>query len=424
MVYVCDSIMGSGKSSAAITYMNEHPEQRFIYITPYKTETERIQSACPHLNFVRPSKKIPEYHFKKTEHIAALIKDGCNVSTTHQAFREFGQEMKDDIKSMGYTLIIDEDVSSLENIPIDKEDVRMAVDANRIRKDGDIYSKGSVPYNGTTHRRMISVLDSRDMVMLETKEGDEMFYWLLPPDLIACFNDVYVLTYLFDAQSLRFMFDMYGFHYTYIYVKNMGFRYEFTDEPGWIPEYVRNLRDKIHVLDNKKLNNVGNRETSLSINWMKNNPESVKKLKNAIYNYFHNIAKCPSDERMWGTYKGSMSKLKGDGYTKSFVAFNTRATNEYASRTTLVYAVNVYMNVAFKSFYADRGVVIDKGIEDVYALSMMVQWIWRSAIRNGGDINIYIPSRRMRTLLINWMDALAEGGDPYVGKKMCPVRTL
>ena len=26
MIKVCDAIMGSGKSSAAITYMNEHPD--------------------------------------------------------------------------------------------------------------------------------------------------------------------------------------------------------------------------------------------------------------------------------------------------------------------------------------------------------------------------------------------------------------
>lgn len=35
MIKVCDAIMGSGKSSAAINYMNEHPDKKFIYITPY-----------------------------------------------------------------------------------------------------------------------------------------------------------------------------------------------------------------------------------------------------------------------------------------------------------------------------------------------------------------------------------------------------
>lgn len=42
MIKVCDAIMGSGKSSAAITYMNEHPDDKFIYITPYLNEVKRI----------------------------------------------------------------------------------------------------------------------------------------------------------------------------------------------------------------------------------------------------------------------------------------------------------------------------------------------------------------------------------------------
>ena len=34
-VLVCDAIMGAGKTSAAITYMNEHSNDLFVYITPF-----------------------------------------------------------------------------------------------------------------------------------------------------------------------------------------------------------------------------------------------------------------------------------------------------------------------------------------------------------------------------------------------------
>ncbi len=47
-----------------------------------------------------------------------------------------------------------------------------------------------------------------------------------------------------------------------------------------------------------------------------------------------------------------------------------------------------------------RGVTIN---EDLYGLSEMIQWIWRSRIRKGESINIYIPSMRMRNLLDAWM---------------------
>ena len=59
------------------------------------------------------------------------------------------------------------------------------------------------------------------------------------------------------------------------------------------------------------------------------------------------------------------------------------------------------MHPAITQFFAQKGIKVD---EDLYALSEMIQWIWRSQIRNGEKINIYIPSTRMRLLLKSWLD--------------------
>ena len=64
------------------------------------------------------------------------------------------------------------------------------------------------------------------------------------------------------------------------------------------------------------------------------------------------------------------------------------------------------MNVDKKNFYAKHGLAFN---EEQYALSTMIQWIWRSAIRRGEDIWVYIPSKRMRMLMIRWLDDLANG---------------
>ena len=61
------------------------------------------------------------------------------------------------------------------------------------------------------------------------------------------------------------------------------------------------------------------------------------------------------------------------------------------------------MNVNEKKFYAMHGITVD---EDKYALSIMIQWIWRSAIRDGEKIYIYLPSSRMRRILTDWMESL------------------
>lgn len=41
--------------------------------------------------------------------------------------------------------------------------------------------------------------------------------------------------------------------------------------------------------------------------------------------------------------------------------------------------------------------------EETWALSELIQWLFRSAIREENEINLYIPSKRMRNLLQEWL---------------------
>lgn len=119
-----------------------------------------------------------------------------------------------------------------------------------------------------------------------------------------------------------------------------------------------------------------------------------------MYNYFQNILSAKSKTIMWTTFKKGETKLQGKGYTKCFVSCNCRSTNEYADRYNLAYAVNIYVHPAIIQFFGKKHIQVN---QDSYALSEMIQWIWRSRIRNNEDINIYIPSKRMRELLQNWL---------------------
>ena len=93
-------------------------------------------------------------------------------------------------------------------------------------------------------------------------------------------------------------------------------------------------------------------------------------------------------------------KLKGKGYANGFVSCNCRATNDYSNARYLAYCLNVYPHVGVSQFFEQHGIEIDA---DSYALSEMIQWIWRSNIRAGGEIWLYIPSKRMRTLFDIWL---------------------
>lgn len=409
MIKVCDAIMGSGKSSAAITYMNEHKnDSKFIFITPFLEETKRIRECCPGLHFVEPSNN-PKYDFKKLGHTEHLIMEGRNISTTHSAFKLYTHDMLNAIKEQGYTLIIDENVDVLEQMEADPNDLKLVVENGFMEETDGEYKITDKEYDGTALLPgLLQVAKTR--VLTRIKDGSDIFYyWSLPVDLITSFKDVFILTYMFDCQSVCYFLKLNKLSFERIGVSkcNDGL-YRFTKDIGIVPEYVKHLGDKIHILDNKKINSIGDQYYDLSMNWFTKKSEEVAQLKKNIYNCYNNIWDSPRSERMWSTFKDAYGKLKARGYTKSFLVFNSKATNQYKDRTCLVYAVNIFMNVNDKLFYKRYGIEVD---EDKYALSMMLQWIWRSAIREGKDINIYIPSKRMRTLLIDWINSVSGEGD-------------
>lgn len=410
LIKVCDAIMGTGKSSAAIRYMNEHPNDKFIYITPYLTETERIRKECKSLHFMEPSDKLREYGFKKSNHTMALIEEGRNISTTHQAFKGYTQQTLDNIKNQGYTLIIDENVEILETFEYHPTDLQLAIDAGYIKEENGIYTLIKDGYDGTALREMMYLLRSRELIKVTDRDKDPLFFWALPPNLLTSFKDVFILTYLFKGQSLKYFMEIYDIPYDFIGIKRTeDGGYIFGDYPGYTPEYVYELKNKLHILNNSKLNSVGDDYYALSKSWYERNSKEVEKLKRNINNYYNNIWRdIPANKRMWGSYKGEMNKVKGKGYTKAFVTFNAKATNQYKNKDCLVYVANLFMNVNEKKFYYKHGVSVD---ENIYALSIMVQWIWRSAIRDGNEINLYIPSSRMRKLLFDWIDSISKGGE-------------
>lgn len=406
-VKVCDAIMGTGKTSAAITYINEHLDQKFIYVTPYLSEATRIRDNCPQAHFIEPSNKLKEYHFKKSEHTAALIHDGYNITTTHQAFKGYTRDVLEDIKSQDYVLIIDENVEVLETFELDVSDLQLAIDAGYISESNGVYRLARDDYKGKALSELFRLLRSRELVRVIDENEKALFYWALPPDLITSFTDVIILTYLFEGQSLHHFLQIYDIPYSLIGIDKVDdTHYRFGDFPGYTPEYVHRLKDILHII-NSKINDIGDDYHALSMNWFKRGGENVERLKRNISNYYNNMFRDkPSSCRLWGSYNTAFAKTRGKGYSKSFLTFNAKATNQYRNRDCLVYISNIFMSVCEKKFYKMHGIDVD---EDSYALSIMIQWIWRSAIRDGKEVFLYIPSKRMRELLIGWIDLLSKG---------------
>ena len=401
-VMIADAIMGSGKTSAAINLMkNCSTQELYMYITPLKSEVNRIIEKCKPKYFVQPEERYRSD--TKLNNIKTLISKGYNIASTHALFHRFDQEIIDLCRNANYTLVMDEVTDVITEYPMTKEDFNILFETCvYIEEDTHLikWRENAKEYSGkfSNEKRLC------DMNCL-AYYGDSVMMWLFPIEVFNAFRKIYILTYKFEAQMQRYYYDYFKVPYSYVYIEGNGLNnYRFTKQVTTTTVQY-NYKELIHISDHKKINMIGDRTTDLSLSWYTRNKNNIvmKQLKNNILNYFSNICKAKSTDLIWTTFKDFKNLLKGKGYTNGFLAINTRSVNEYSECHYVAYTANRYLNPFIKKFFSQHDIKVD---EDGYALSEMLQFIWRSAIRNGEEIYIYIPSIRMRKLLQDWMDSL------------------
>lgn len=396
-VKIVDEIMGFGKTTAAINYINNSKDEKFLFITPYLKEVKRIKESCPNKRFKEPC----FLKGRKLDGIKELINRGNNIISTHALFQKFDLEVIDLCRVKNYTLIMDEVTDVVEPYEISKADFKILQD-NFIDIDEET---GLIKWRNPNDSYYGKFEEEKRLCELNSLAyyGGSIMMWLFPIEVFNAFRRIYILTYMFDAQIQRYYYDYYNLPYKYIYVSGNNVEtFNFTEliaEKRPLPNY-ENL---IHIIDDEKMNLIGDREYTLSKSWYDRNKDndSIKQLKNCIYNFFHNKRKSKTSDNIWTTFKEYKSLLSGKGYGRGYVSLNMRASNDYATRTSVVYPVNRYINPGISNFFKKHNVEVDN---DLFALSEMLQFIWRSAIRTGEEIYIYIPSIRMRNLLKQWIN--------------------
>jgi hypothetical protein len=396
-VNVIDALMGCGKTSAAINFINASDEDvKFLYITPYLTEVKRIIDNCPNKKF-----KQPETYGTKIKGIKYLLENGNNIVSTHALFSLFDEEIIDLAYTNNYTLIMDEVADVIEQYDIKKDDLETLLEKYVTVEENGILKWKVESYSADKFS------DEKRLCNLNCLAyySNTLMMWLFPISTFRAFREIYILTYMFNAQTQKYYYDYFGIEYNYMYVSgdNMD-NYNFTDEK--IIYKKVNYKNLIHIVDNEKLNQIGDLDTALSKGWYDRNQYNklIKQLKNATGNFFKNYTKTKSGSNLWTCFKKYKELVAGKGYAKGFLSSNMRATNEYRDRFAVAYLINKYFNPCIKNFFVKNGVEID---EDAFAISEMIQFIWRSAIREGNEIWLYIPSSRMRCLLLDWLDEIS-----------------
>ena len=395
---VVDAGCGVGKTTAMINYINQDIDNnKFLYITPFLTEVERVKNACKDKNFQEPA-ELPT----KTEDLLRLVEKGYNIVSTHALFKKLTDKVLDLTQFNDYILIIDEAADVLEEIDITKNDLKTIITEYTTIDDNNTvhWNEWNNDYEGRfeDYKNMIQMggvkahrSDTGEVVSL---------VWAFPISIFESFKEVYILTYMFNGQKAYYEYN--NVNIINMYVKD----FQLTTEPQ-----VYNYEEQkklITVIEDEKLNAIGNNRGSLSMSWFSRNAKTalMKQLQNNINNFFKNIVKgTPINQKLWTTFKEYSDIVKGKGYTNAFVPINIRATNDYKDSTAVAYIANRYMKPTLKHFFEVEGIKVD---EDAYALSELIQFIYRSAIRDGKPITVYIPSKRMRELFIDWINKKDE----------------
>lgn len=427
-IKVIDSIMGSYKTSKMIQTIIDNPDKKYIYVTPFLTEVQRVLYKVndnidynpedtvqfPKSRSRKKGDRILEPTIiknKKLEGIRQLIKYGSSIVTTHSLISSFDLDIQEMIRVGGYTLILDEVVEVVHPFSFPSESDKQTFFAHfgYVGDDGylcwntELYPPEE--YKGR-FSDIMTLCVNRNLLLI----NGTVYLWEMPVNIFKNFEEVYILTFLFKGSYQKHYFDLFQVDYDYYSIENG----ELIDYKPLSKESRENIKSLINIYEGN-LNNIGDKPFSFSSSWYSKNittkdkKESVylESTKNAIYNYFKNVVKGNSETNMWSCFKSFKKLLSGKGYTKGFLEYNVRATNSFRHKKNIAYLVNIFPHPSMVQYFNQKGIELDS---DKYALSIMLQFIWRSRIRqqdlpfDDRKINIYIPSLRMRTLLQNYLN--------------------
>lgn len=416
-----------GKTLLIIDMINKSlMSQKYIFITPLLTECHRIAGTVydPEDPYKRPivinsddTSVLYQYRdqdtplrnrmFKhpyfsrnggKAESLPVLLGNNDNIVTTHQLFVNLTPEILN--KAKDYILVIDEMLSIYElYTDFNKKEIdamfrnkwiSLTEDGITLQFHRENYS-GNIedhvdPTNNTYYETFATLCDLGQLLLID----DKVVIWELAANTLKSFKEVWIATYLFEDNIMS------------SYFKAHDIQYE-TVKFGKKPSDIKHLINVYEDSPRSRLNTIGIKFNALSATNCKNS-EVKDILSSNLDNYIKNKAKCKKSELLWTCFKDAKPRVQKFGnniYSNEWLAANTKATNEYKDKNTLAYLCNIFPNPELVKASSCRGYTIN---EEIYALSEMVQWIWRSAIREGKEINLYVPSSRMRTLLYRWLN--------------------
>lgn len=443
-VNVIDAVMGTGKSTWISLSIKANPEQRYIVILPLLSELARYEEI---LKGEKGLVCLLDGDNKKERFDSAL--DGARIIITTHALFENNLDATSFqlIKEGNWHLVMDEVIKAFEPASIKDVDivglekylavkpiqitpylelllpVEYFTEANGKPENINTWPKHKIFQNKLLRCDTFGVSKSKDAV------SSFYTYWL-KEDRLRSFDEVTILTYPFKDTDLDYWFQIKGVDVDHLKLSKgsaTGSLSDFCLVPHDGEYSGKDFKHLVEFLEpavkwGKMHHGDGVSHfssTDMAKTFLPNaNDKRAHGKRTEVTNTLRGIFRNKTKYKLFVEPRDFMFTCKKDcipAFQNSknllssefigedtFVPFNERATNGRAGKHYLCYLYNAY---PFPGVEATVGVHKIKYNRDRYALYVLIQWIWRSAIRKGEKIYIYLPSKRMRNIFEDWLNA-------------------
>jgi hypothetical protein len=410
-IKVLDALPGCGKTTAILKYMGQNRCTPWIYFSPMLDEvTTRVPNeALEHdMDLFQP---YSDELYTKSETCLKALQEGRDICSTHSLLGKFTQEHIHWIKKNNYSIVVDEELSLIEGYPISKGDVDFLIDNKLISVDED---NGKVTWLDTkmdVKARYGDIKIKSDIgTLFAAKRSAHFMVNYLPPSIVESSNEFIILTYQYKGSVMQKFLELHGYDYDYIDLPLFKTAKEIKQE----------LLERIEFIDTPasvKLRNKFALSKSWWVSATKEKRSEVSSVIRSIYRksklerefLYYTVPKdyCCTSKGFETRYIGK-EPLQDDlgneiEHTRTYIQSAARSTNNYANKQLAVHAYNLFPNLSVKVYLQDSGFVCD---DDIYALNMLLQWLFRGCIRkkDSNDVlKVCILSSRMQTLFKLWL---------------------
>lgn len=403
---IIDYPCGLGKTSALISVLDQRPVLKVLVVVQTLAEVKRMVSSAPAGRLHAPEDPGPDYR-TKGEQLDPLVRAGKSIVITHNLYERAGT-LAYQGAFVSYKVIIDEVPNAVSPSDFDldlKSFTEFYIDPGycSLRKDGLVVmtDKGV-----EEEERLKSALDESLISSINSGrlyyDGKKNFIQTLPSSLFTHTDGLIVLTFLSEGSLFLKFLEKFQIDYTVSKSRQCHQRFQLQARDNLKIHRMPSL-DKVSFSYSKQTSYT---PKSAEVTKVRNALKNLRQrnlagldLKNLMItcakkNWFKRLGS-NHDEQKPGLFSINSRMFEGANWLPN----TTRGTNEYLHCTHAIYLYEQNVNpILLRWLNADNA-----EFRAAYALTEMVQWLWRSQIRNGKAVDVYMPSIRMREIIQRWL---------------------